>query len=314
MHSLFDNDRFTNFILDFSNMYRLCTNNIVLTPREIKRKIEKVKYSDYIMNFYKTLSRNFALLDMSLFSRNIAGLNIIHHGFAYEKIFKHSHLSGEYLPLGNTIKINKHRVNDSIYHELFHMASTYCSKDEVIHSGFSVQSPVGLYSVLIGVGFTEGYTEVLNKRYFQDETYDYSYQLQAEISFLTEQLIGRKKMESLYINADLKGFVQEFSKYADVNQIINFIRMVDKISKNMDYQEALANFEKIYSFLIESYIRKEMMNCISFGEVKERVKSYAKKFPDSFYHKNNYFEIDTLEIVERECNGVRNKIYLKNIN
>jgi len=53
-----------------------------------------------------------------------------------------------------------------LYHELFHVASFRKSHD-VISSGF-MQFVEGNPQTLIGRGLTEGYTQILTERYFQD--------------------------------------------------------------------------------------------------------------------------------------------------
>ena len=84
-----------------------------------------------------------------------------------------------------------------------------------------------------GCGLNEGYTELLNKRYFSKCKKDRgAYPEQQFIALGIEEIVGRERMESLYFDADLEGLVKELSQYASVEEIHELLRVIDECHKN----------------------------------------------------------------------------------
>ena len=149
-------------------------------------------------------------------------------------------------------------------HELLHMASTVYDEEAkyVRFVGFGQDK----HNKKIGIGLTEGYTELLAKRYFGDinkkDTSD-SYVTEMDLVNSLEKIIGKEKMMKLYFRGDLKSLVNELKKYNDIEKIIEFIHSIDKIALDTvngynyltkrEYNNYLVN---AVEFLIASYVNK----------------------------------------------------------
>ena len=130
--------------------------------KNILKKLKKIwqvrgLYDKHIEFFVETLINKGANLDFNLFMKNIRRLNIIITKDSLEDA------DGWFIGGENTIYINEDQINQIeyiIYHELFHMASSYIAKKKVI-SGFQHDK---LYE-----GINEGYTQLLTNRYFKED-------------------------------------------------------------------------------------------------------------------------------------------------
>lgn len=185
------------------------------------------KLKKYLANFIETLQKKFDAEDLSFLFNNISSLKL--------KVLENNKLRSILFPneaayydiSKNCIVFGKEKyIEMSIYHELFHMASTVYTKESKF-SGFS-QSIEKLLNHF-GVGFTEGYTDLLANRYFNITI---AYDIEAEISKQIENIVGRKVMEKLYLRADLKSLVSELSEYSSLEEINDFINNVDMICLN----------------------------------------------------------------------------------
>ena len=107
-------------------------------------------------------------------------------------------------------------------------------RGEIEYSGFhqfSLKS--GLFN--LGEGINKGYTELLRHRYFITENDGFeSYTYEIDTADKIEKITGKEKMESLYLNADLPGLIQELKQFSSEEAIIKFISDVDFIFKNFD--------------------------------------------------------------------------------
>jgi len=195
----------------------------------------------------------------------------------------------------NEVFCNKKPNAGTLIHELIHMASTYYGEDakHVRYCGFLQEK----FGHQIGVGITEGYTELLSKCYFNQKKYEKyisdSYVMEMTMVKNLEKIVGKDILTKLYFNSDLKGLINELKKYNDLESIIKFIKYLDitaldlmhkksKISKRK-YQEYV-NY--CFEFLIHSYINKL------------RTKAFNKEIEQSeFEDKLNSFieELDKIE-------------------
>lgn len=163
-----------------------------------------------------------------------------------------------------TERINKHknptsRRRNVLFHELIHMATSY-SKGIISMVGFG-QMIASKYCK--GKGLNEGYTELINQRYFQqteDNEYSTAYPKEQELVYGIEMLVGKEKMEKLFFNADLDGLINEMSKYMplqETNILINNadlleaktedINMITAFSKAMIANRIIERQEQLYS-------------------------------------------------------------------
>ena len=241
--------------IDLQN--RNSINKIKETPSFENKNyiIPENDFKSYLANFVKTLQDNFDAEDLSILFNNISSLElkVLKNDLIY-KIFD-SDMAAYYDESKNRIIFRKEKyIENSIYHELFHMASIINIKENQ-YCGFSQKIEKNLNS--FGVGFNEGYTDLLSNRYF-DKTI--MYHIEAEIAKQVENVVGRKIMEKLYLKADLKSLISELSKYSSLEEINDFINNVDMIclNKYINKNKTLMNLtaNKILGFLYNIFINR----------------------------------------------------------
>lgn len=254
-------------------------------------------YSVAILYFIDVLEKNFLPSDLVNFYNNINSLRI----GRIEKKSIYNDSSGVYYSCLNYIKIKNHLIY-SIYHELFHMASTKIING-VIYSGFYIVDD----KKMIGLGLNEGYTELIANRYFSNSrtsrllknNYDYkydldeAYSLQVLIASKIEEIVGKNKMESLYLTANLHGLIKELEQYTSREQIDKFLSNMDFLHSNMDniMKFSIKNkklhdaYVEICGFLDECY-RNKLAN-------RYNKKSLRKEFlKDLEFVYDEYFSMD----------------------
>ena len=206
----------------------------VTLPPELKadyseidiKKIAATKYGEYIVKFAEILINNFPVEDLINFYNNINLLKTKQKNFKIQNFILRSKTVGQYNSIKNEITIDDDTAETTIYHELFHMASSVY-KDGIIYSGFHQGSlKPGIAS--LGRGLNEGYTELLSQRYFtRDSAITNAYEYQVFIAEKLEQIIGKEKMQSLYLNSNLKGLIVELKRYVSDEEIMKFISNTD---------------------------------------------------------------------------------------
>lgn len=256
-----------------------------------------------LSDFCKTIRSNISSEDLELFNKNISNLKINSSYFLKEKIFHNNFVVGEYLPFQNMIKINKYRFKGTIDHELLHVASTYCTEDDKVYSGFSLQSLDNSIGSSSGVALTEGYTEILRKRYFKkDADNENSYDLEICFALLIEFILGREKMEKYYFNADVEGFILGLSEYNNLNDVENFLKAVDDFTFCKNYQQANDALKFTYRFIIDCYLNKEFKNNEDYNDKNKLLQFFLfyKMLPQEFDFKGKIYKIDVQDIVNNE--------------
>lgn len=223
-----------------------------------------------IIEFQNVLTKNFPITTLNIFYNNINNLKI---NFSKSSATKKKE-TGWYLSEDNHITIIK---PSSIFHELFHMSSTiYDQEKNIIFSGFEqIQyDPETDDYLRIGSGLNEGYTELLNQRFFGMKYHlNAAYVFEMTVAEKLEAIIGQKKMSTLYLTANLKGLIDELSKYTSENKIKKFITEMDFMRNHRQEQFFIRNnmiefsIENIYRFLIECHHNK--MNELSRAGIIE---------------------------------------------
>lgn len=152
-------------------------------------------------------------------------------------------------------------IENAFTNELIHLATSY-TRGVLTSTGFQQTIP-GVQ--MLGMGLNEGYTELINRRYFQQKLPENAsepiniYEEQQIFAYGIEKLIGRKTMEKLFFDADLEGLVTEMSKYADINVVLDIIKKIDEfhISKEQITKEQLsAEIKTTLANLIQKRIDK----------------------------------------------------------
>lgn len=190
--------------------------------------------NDIVLNFYQTLEKNFSHCDLSAFYSNISSLKINSSDESFLlkllSIVSGSITGGAYSSKYNKIHIGdnplgrKYLKKDILAHELLHMASSRRDKDKSC-SGFHIKGK----NISIGEGLNEGYTELLNGRYFSDVRKSDSYYDLQMIAAGVESIIGQQNMEQAYFVNDLNGLVSELARYSSVDQAIELIVKIDDL-------------------------------------------------------------------------------------
>ena len=195
------------YILNFNSFEE---NNDIKTLTYKKDIFYKTAYE----KFKKVLELNFDSTDLHNFYYNSEWVKV--HKFIPNPF---TYTIGYYDSGINKLKYR----SISLYHELFHLAST---NNEIIpaHCGFEINEE----NKSIGYALNEGYTDLLAERYFNEDIED-SYYEEAQFARSIERIIGRKKMEKLYLNADIIGLINELKKYYSIDEIEQFLINMDVI-------------------------------------------------------------------------------------
>lgn len=198
-------------IEEFISQYKFQKNSEkIQNLTQIKGK----KYKQLYDNFKKILEENFDSDDLHNFYYNSEW--VIVNKFTFNPF---TTSIGFYDLETNKIKFKLTSFN----HEFFHLASTNNEFDSVI-SGFHISDK----EKSLGYSLTEGYTDLLTERYFNENIEDY-YFLEAKYARGLERIIGKKTMEKLYFRADFVGFIKELKKYYDISEIEKFLINMDVI-------------------------------------------------------------------------------------
>lgn len=224
-------------------------------------RIESIAYySLAILDFINVIETRFPDDVLDNFYRNINTLRVEKVNNVYKYL---NDSSGVYLTVSNRVGVKKSYIY-TIYHELFHMASTKVFKN-VVCCGFSIYEQ----KKSIGVGLNEGYTELLANRYFRNgntvrflrknysgvnvnQVNDTAYPLQVLIASKLEEIVGKEKMERLYLGANLNGLVRELQQYVPKEAVHKFISNVDFLHNNINnFFNFSLKSEKIHNVYVE---------------------------------------------------------------
>ena len=210
--------------------------SIVLPPELLPKysdideeKILAQRFGESVLRFAKFMVDKFPPENLINFYNNINELMV-----SQKSGFKREEIIGQYDSGENKIEISD---ESSIYHELFHMASTI-SKSNVIYTGFN-QEIFKPKRISLGNGINEGYTQLLTKRYFENVAFKDSYSYLVLVASTLERVVGQEKTEKLYLNADLFGLINELKSYASEEEIMNFIAATDFFRNHFNNKKKL---------------------------------------------------------------------------
>ena len=157
------------------------------------------------------------------------------------------------------VSLESYKVK-SVYHELFHMASTKKEKN-YIYNGYLIEDVNN--NTDRGRGIDEGYTELLCERYFDTATY---YDFERILVKQLEQIVGSDILKNNYFNPNLDALIKELSKYSSMEETEEFISSFDTYTYYMSLsnegtkeivQEALDN---CCSYIFYTYLNKLKIN------------------------------------------------------
>ena len=170
------------------------------------------------------------------------------------KIFINSY--GQYDCAKNEILVFDEKLT-TLFHELLHMASSiYFDKLKISLSGFSIYNDANKlrkYEAL-----NEGYTELLNLRYFNEFSIknDDCYEKEKFAAFIVEDIVGKSLMTNSYFKADIKPVIRKLSCYGEWENLKLFLNDLDNI-------ESTPDDVNIHKFLLTAYQFKLIENLIN---------------------------------------------------
>ncbi|MBR6690012.1 MAG: hypothetical protein IKL65_01615 [Bacilli bacterium] len=264
---------------------------------------DKVVIEEYLKNFIKTMNENFEEEDLRNLYDNITWLLVKRNRFLKS--------DGEYEMFENILTFHKNNDPDSINHELMHLSSN--PHDENNFSGGFSHSIEN--DILIGRGIDEGYTELLNIRYFNSKaknTYEREVFAVSEI----EKLVGQKEMEKYYLNANLYRLIKALEKYYSLQEIERFICSLDfiniydekKLLSDIELEECFVQLDNIIIFLFKGFIKNLDKNT---KNIKEIIINYINLLKDRLdYDIDEYLLQCFNKIIDDELSNLNTNIIL----
>lgn len=230
-------------------------------------------YNSIVTKFYQVLEDYFEHCDLSSFYLNMKSLTITKKkqtlSERLEGLIKGVITTALYDENLNTIYIVDHKspnIANIISHELLHMATTKRS-EKVTFCGFyqfHKDKATG-----IGYALNEGYTEYLNKKYFNDVEDDGAYHNEQLIAQGIERIVGSKLMEELYFKADLKALVDELAKYTSIDNVMNLLKQFDTLHKKAIPEEEKENAYKELRKLVSAIYLEKQKQLLEQGKISE---------------------------------------------
>ena len=278
----------------------------VIIPAEVTPKYDSVsinkeevyEFRSYINEFATVMLNTFQKKDLTNFINNINELKVKTVNRFYSRA-----TSGQYSCKKNLVSIKRGFANSAIYHELFHMASSKFLNG-VRFSGF--------YQNGLGDGLNEGYTELLTNRYFNSNTdrVTNAYQYMVFMVDKVEKIVGQEKMESLYLNANLKGLIDELSKYTSDKEVMKFISDMDFLLDNIDNEKKILfkntmieqSLRGVNRFVIKCYSKKLFIDLsnskISEQDCIEQISKFISSLGESLNVRNKSYQLSTEEDIK----------------
>ena len=243
---------------DINNNYILCKENFnknmvnkefIIENNKIIEKVYK-----YLNVFSDTLNTKLKHCNFKNLNNNIKTAIILEKKFSVSKYY----CCASYLTKKNRIVLYNKNIEENIYHELLHLASTKKINDNLFMSGFTFSDYKN--KLKIGSFLDEGYTEYLCSKYFIGGN---TYLTQIDFVKVVELIVGKKLMEKMYFNADIVGLINELTKYGNTREeVLEFIINTDIIHL---YRFSKSPFKRIKlkkctisvnNFLVKTYYNK----------------------------------------------------------
>lgn len=178
----------------------------------------------------------------------------------YHKTRKKSKVTGTYNGYSKKIDIYDSDSNTTLYHELLHAASTSYAFHSV---GFKINLKEG---GILGEGLNEGYTELLNNRFFNCHSKSYIH-LQKLAKLIENFYENKDEMTEDYFNADLFGLIGELLKSMSLEEIIDILVDMDQLLTT--YNDSYVQYLKIKQKLLNIYYHQKKENTTAKSLVKK---------------------------------------------
>ena len=285
------------------------TDKIVMPPELISnhtginyKNIISYEFSEEIAKFARIMTTNFSSENLVILYNNINDLKIekiymnefLEHikNIIFKRGTKDLNVAG-YNVFLNRVRIEEEYVDIDMPHELFHMASSVYDKEKkVLYTGF-VQTIIK-ENRNIGDGINEGYTERMVAKYYDESILSdsTSYKYLCNVARNLDEIVGKDKMENLYLKANLKGLVEELVKYNSYDNVMHFISATDYLYHNLNEsrkskqeKEVITNELKFINiFMIESITKSTALmysdNEISIEDIVPIISKKIKNIHD----------------------------------
>lgn len=278
------------------------------TNRKKKSNENLSEIKDLIAEALTTLSQEVSAESMQIIKKNLTSISS-DSNFIKSLYLTHRKAGGVYFDSIHHITINqKYYKKDVLSHELMHAASSFDYNDKR-GTGFHQK---------IGVGINEGYTDLISQRYFCKDIntaeIEGGYPYNKVVSEIVETIIGKRKMLDLYFHGNLKGLVEELSKYQSEDKVKQFILDLDTINNTYIQNKfehmttsdiQTTSFNRISIFLYDTFSAKNDKN--------KDFKSYlqeSKNFLELFQKLN----VERQKIIQRNNQSKISRIINKVIN
>ncbi len=266
-----------------------------LVTNEVENANEHLQVS--INKFIEMLHQKFPEELLLYFYRNIGSLDT---KITSEKddVNKETVVLGSYRADKNRMLVSDDENEITIFHELFHMASTYYDfKTKTKYSGFCQNT--------IGKGINEGYTQLLTNR--NTEGFSYFYLYETRIATMVEEIVGQEKMQKNYFTANLKGLIEELTKYISEEEVMKFIQALD-FYQEYEFETSLlpgksqkldSSKQFIEKFLLEASLNKLKMVITTINLNSEiELKDFIQQNLQNIYLKIDHTIISNLDFSE----------------
>ena len=224
-----------------------------LTKEEAERFMqitEKLKTeNEQLYIFANTLLQNVKIENLRNFMKNAPFIKIKYYPLKNAETKNGGITAGTYDGVSKTIEIYHDKKDHStLHHELLHSASSDFSYDS---SGFRVSLKEGGE---FGEGLNEGYTELLNNRFFNTSSTSYTYlQKLAELIELFYE--NKEDMVEDYFNADIFGLIGELLKSMSLEEAIDIIVDMDRFMYLKDF--TVSDYTKLKQKILKIYERNQ---------------------------------------------------------
>lgn len=262
--------------------------------------------------------------NLDIFYRNIKSVNLIES--SKSGMDNITNLA-QYDIYNNSIKYLPKKFLITIFHELFHLASSIRGK-KIIYSGFCQVNIKNGAS--IGYGLNEGYSSILDERYFADIVSDKSkfignsYFVVKNLVLMIENAVGKENMENWYSTCDLETLTETLAYATDYESTLQFYRCLDNICLYLEsrkfhcskigvilrsYEYASVYLSRLYLDVIDqAYIRE----LISDNEYEDFLLDLKKQLQQPM-RIGKWFKYQSKTITDDEFNDLVKKVMQKSL-
>lgn len=195
-------------------------------------------------------------------------------------------------------------------HEIIHVACNDTSKIGTIRVGFYRHQKNG--NNYIGLGLSEGYTNLFDGRYFAYSLGIGAYPFETRFALLIEKLITKEKMEKYYSNQDLLSLVLELKKYDSIRNIIFLLKDIDYISNCF----VKAKDNKTFPMDSESKIKKVFYKLIKYNlsKLKTDYNNGTITREEQIYNIIDLIKITLTEIIDDKITCITYNFFNETVN